>query len=44
MNKQTHRNPGRERPIKLPTGKFEDVMKAVLQVPAPKKAKGKPAK
>jgi hypothetical protein len=39
MNKQTHRNPGRERPIKLPTGKFDDVMKAVLQVQPPKKNK-----
>jgi len=30
-------NSQRTKPIKLPTGKFEEVMKAVLRMPPPKK-------
>jgi hypothetical protein len=36
----------RDKPIKLPTGKFEEVLKAVLHTPPPKKKsiKCKPSK
>jgi hypothetical protein len=40
----TEKKSRREKPIKLPTGKFEDVMKAVLQLPPPKKPKKKGAR